>query len=151
LISRPTQRNFPFLRRAARHRHRWAPAATALLLGLAAVAGAQQASRPEVVTSPHGAVEADDGRCSAIGRDALREGGTAVDAAVATALCLGVVSPASSGVGGGAFMLVWLADGKAVVYDSRETAPLAASKVSALQCRIKERVFASDLPLKCTA
>jgi gamma-glutamyltranspeptidase / glutathione hydrolase / leukotriene-C4 hydrolase len=110
-----------------------APAATALLLflSLAAVAGAQQSSRREVVTSLHGAVAADDVRCSAIGRDALREGGTAVDAAVATALCLGVVSPASSGVGGGAFMLVWLADGKAVVYDSRETAPLAASKVSA--------------------
>jgi len=82
------------------------------------------------VTSPHGAVAADDWRCSRIGRDALREGGNAVDAAVASALCLGVVSPASSGVGGGAFMLVRLADGTAVVYDSRETAPLAASKVS---------------------
>jgi gamma-glutamyltranspeptidase/glutathione hydrolase/leukotriene-C4 hydrolase len=53
-----------------------------------------------------------------------------VDAAVASSLCLGVVSPASSGVGGGAFMLVRLADGTAVVYDSRETAPLAATKVS---------------------
>lgn len=83
-----------------------------------------------MVTSPHGAVAADDWRCSRIGRDALREGGSAVDAAVASALCLGVVSPASSGVGGGAFMLVRLADGTAVVYDSRETAPLAASKVS---------------------
>nr|CAB3484731.1 unnamed protein product [Digitaria exilis] len=84
--------------------------------------------RKEAVTSPHGAVAADDWRCSRVGRDALREGGTAVDAAVATALCLGVVSPASSGVGGGAFMLVRLADGTSVVYDSRETAPLAASK-----------------------
>jgi gamma-glutamyltranspeptidase/glutathione hydrolase/leukotriene-C4 hydrolase len=85
------------------------------------------------VTSPHGAVAADDERCSRIGRDALRGGGNAVDAAVASSFCLGVVSPASSGVGGGAFMLVRLADGTAVVYDSRETAPLAATKVSLLQ------------------
>ncbi|CAL5027090.1 unnamed protein product [Urochloa decumbens] len=116
----------------ARRRPQWAAPATAALLLcflLAASASAvAPAGRKEVVTSPHGAVAADDGRCSRIGRDALRQGGTAVDAAVAAALCLGVVSPASSGVGGGAFMLVRLADGTAVVYDSRETAPLAASK-----------------------
>ncbi|CAN6235227.1 unnamed protein product [Urochloa humidicola] len=113
---------------AARRRLQWAPAAAALLLFLLLAAATASAGRKEVVTSPHGAVAADDGRCSRIGRDALRQGGTAVDAAVAAALCLGVVSPASSGVGGGAFMLVRLADGTAVVYDSRETAPLAASK-----------------------
>ncbi|WVZ85927.1 hypothetical protein U9M48_032784 [Paspalum notatum var. saurae] len=110
----------------------WAASTTALLLFLlllaAEGAAAAAAGRREVVTSPHGAVAADDGRCSRIGRDALRAGGGAVDAAVAAALCLGVVSPASSGVGGGAFMLVRLADGASVVYDSRETAPLAASK-----------------------
>lgn len=126
-----------------------------LLLLFVAAAAAQQGRR-ESVTTPHGAVAADDGRCSAIGRDALREGGTAVDAAVSTALCLGVVSPASSGVGGGAFMLVRLADGTAVAYDSRETAPLAASKVrrplAASGCRLnKSRVFASEFPVKCTA
>ena len=46
--------------------------------------------RREVVTSPNGAVAADDGRCSKAGRDALRDGdgGGAVDAAVAAALCL---------------------------------------------------------------
>ncbi|KAL6652623.1 hypothetical protein ACP70R_011548 [Stipagrostis hirtigluma subsp. patula] len=118
----------------AARRLRCAPATTALvvfLLFLAAGAAAAASSaegRREVVTSQNGAVAADDGRCSTIGRDALSDGGTAVDAAVATALCLGVVSPASSGVGGGAFMLVRLADGTAVAYDSRETAPLAASK-----------------------
>ncbi|KAK3144600.1 hypothetical protein QOZ80_4AG0315200 [Eleusine coracana subsp. coracana] len=112
----------------AGQRQQWAPAAAALFVYLFLAASAAEQGRREVVTSPHGAVAADDGRCSAIGRDALREGGTAVDAAVATALCLGVVSPASSGVGGGAFMLVRLADGTAVAYDSRETAPLAASK-----------------------
>jgi gamma-glutamyltranspeptidase/glutathione hydrolase/leukotriene-C4 hydrolase len=107
-----------------------------LLVFLAAGAPASVAGRREVVTSLHGTVAADDGRCSTIGRDALRRGGNAVDAAVATSLCLGVVSPASSGVGGGAFMLVRLANGTAVVYDSRETAPLAAAKVSNSESRL---------------
>ncbi|KAK1291059.1 Gamma-glutamyltranspeptidase 1 [Acorus calamus] len=86
------------------------------------------ASRRESVTARHGAVAADDGRCSRIGRDILREGGNAVDAAVAAALCLGVVSPASSGVGGGAFMVVRMAGGEARAFDMRETAPSMAAK-----------------------
>ena len=56
-------------------------------------------------------------------------GGHAVDASVAATLCLGVVSPASSGIGGGAFMLVRLANGKAQALDMRETAPMQASQV----------------------
>ncbi|KAJ8504491.1 hypothetical protein OPV22_005377 [Ensete ventricosum] len=96
-----------------------------LLLGLPPRATAQ---RPEVVTARRGAVATDDRRCSRVGRDVLREGGQAVDAAVAAALCLGVVSPASSGIGGGAFMLVRAASGRARAFDSRETAPLAASE-----------------------
>lgn len=86
--------------------------------------------RREVIEARHGAVATDDGRCSRIGMGVLREGGHAVDAAVAAAFCLGVVSPASSGIGGGAFMLVRLASGKPQVYDMRETAPLLASEVN---------------------
>jgi len=41
-----------------------------------------------MVTLPHGAVAVDEGRCSRASRDALRDGGGAVDAAVAAALCL---------------------------------------------------------------
>lgn len=85
--------------------------------------------RRELITARHGVVATDDGRCSRIGRDVLREGGNAVDASVAAALCLGVVSPASSGIGGGAFMLVRLASGKVQALDMRETAPLIASQV----------------------
>lgn len=55
---------------------------------------------------PHGAVAADHPLCSQMGLDILRRNGNAVDAAVAVALCLGVANPASSGLGGGAFMLV---------------------------------------------
>ncbi|KAL2332802.1 hypothetical protein Fmac_014015 [Flemingia macrophylla] len=84
--------------------------------------------RAEVIYARNGAVATDDRRCSRIGLKILREGGHAVDAAVAASLCLGVVSPASSGLGGGAFMLLRLANGFAKAYDMRETAPSHASK-----------------------
>ncbi|KAL4194413.1 hypothetical protein AMTRI_Chr05g68480 [Amborella trichopoda] len=84
---------------------------------------------PEVITVEHGAVAADHDVCSRVGSDILQKGGHAVDAAVATALCLGVVSPASSGIGGGAFMLVRSAAyGDVYCYDMRETAPGAATR-----------------------
>ncbi|KAL5697702.1 hypothetical protein ACHQM5_028820 [Ranunculus cassubicifolius] len=83
------------------------------------------------VESEHGVVAADDGRCSKIGVSTLKEGGHAVDAAVATALCLGVVYPMSSGIGGGGFMVVRSSSSSspaAQAFDLRETAPLAATK-----------------------
>ena len=86
--------------------------------------------RQEVIVARHGAVATDHGSCSRIGSQVLREGGHAVDAAVAAALCLGVVSPASSGIGGGAFMILRLGSGEAQAYDMRETAPLLASEVN---------------------
>jgi len=57
----------------------------------------------------------------------LRQGGSAVDAAIAVQLVLGLVEPQSSGLGGGAFMLVHDAKrNRLVAYDGRETAPAAA-------------------------
>ncbi|XP_061337429.1 glutathione hydrolase 1-like isoform X1 [Gastrolobium bilobum] len=84
--------------------------------------------RHEVIVAHNGAVATDDRRCSKIGIGVLREGGHAVDAAVAASLCLGVVSPASSGLGGGAFMLLRLSNGVAKAFDMRETAPILASE-----------------------
>jgi gamma-glutamyltranspeptidase/glutathione hydrolase len=64
----------------------------------------------------------------------LRQGGSATDAAIATALVLGLVEPQSSGLGGGAFLLHYAAENGAVAaYDGRETAPLAADEGLFLQ------------------
>ncbi|UTF61361.1 gamma-glutamyltransferase [Gilvimarinus sp. DA14] len=58
----------------------------------------------------------------------LREGGNAVDAAVAAALALGVVDGHNSGIGGGCFAIVHWADGTIEALDGREMAPAAASR-----------------------
>ncbi|KAG9458274.1 hypothetical protein H6P81_002782 [Aristolochia fimbriata] len=81
-----------------------------------------------VIEAEGGAVASEDERCSEIGVAALKAGGHAVDAAVATTLCLGVVNPMSSGIGGGGFMVFRSAQtGRTQAYDFRESAPLAAS------------------------
>ncbi len=61
------------------------------------------------------------------GRDMLRQGGNAFDAAAAIALSLGVVEPGSSGIGGGGFFLLYLAkQNRFVMIDARECAPQLA-------------------------
>ncbi|XP_030448354.2 glutathione hydrolase 3 [Syzygium oleosum] len=98
-------------------------------LGAGSKYGGSILSNAIVVESEKGVVAADDGRCSEIGASMLRKGGHAVDAAAATALCVGVVNPMASGIGGGAFMIVQSSStSKTEAYDMRETAPLAASQ-----------------------
>ncbi|KAL9339178.1 hypothetical protein Peur_068193 [Populus x canadensis] len=88
-----------------------------------------EVNNAEIVESEQGVVAADDARCSEIGASVLRQGGHAVDAAVSTALCVGVVNPVGSGIGGGAFMIVRSSStSKTQAYDMRETAPGAASQ-----------------------
>lgn len=61
---------------------------------------------------------------SEAGYEVLKQGGSAVDAAVAIQMVLTLVEPQSSGIGGGAFMLHWDAEaGELTTYDGRETAP----------------------------
>lgn len=61
--------------------------------------------------------------------DILQAGGSAVDAAIAAQLVLGLVEPQSSGIGGGAFMLHWNAEDKKIsAYDGRERAPALATE-----------------------
>ena len=91
-----------------------------LLLTAALPAGAEQAHKAMVVSESALASEA--------GLAILKQGGNAIDAATATALAVGVTNPASCGIGGGGFMLIYIAkEGKFYALDYRETAPHAAS------------------------
>jgi gamma-glutamyltranspeptidase/glutathione hydrolase len=85
-------------------------------------------SRAEVATGEHGVVASVNEIASQAGINAMKHGGNAVDAAVATALTLGVVDGYNSGIGGGCFMLIRLQDGKFLAIDGREMAPAAATR-----------------------
>ncbi|KAM6119904.1 glutathione hydrolase 5 proenzyme [Phoenicopterus ruber ruber] len=72
----------------------------------------------------HGAVAADTETCSVIGRDILKSGGTAVDAAIAGLICTSVMNPQSSGLGGGVVFTIYNAStGTVEVINARETVP----------------------------
>ena len=97
---------------------------------LAAAAKAQPAPAPRPVQSgfaAHAMIAAANPLAVEAGLAVLRQGGSAVDAAVAVQAVLGLVEPQSSGLGGGAFMLYYDARTRHVTaYDGRETAPMGA-------------------------
>ncbi|XP_063769107.1 glutathione hydrolase 1 proenzyme [Pseudophryne corroboree] len=75
------------------------------------------------------AVATDAGICSEIGRDVLKEGGSAVDAVIASLFCDGLLSAHSMGIGGGVILTIYDAKtGKTEVINARETAPLNATE-----------------------
>ncbi|MGK0358228.1 MAG: gamma-glutamyltranspeptidase/glutathione hydrolase [Bradymonadia bacterium] len=80
------------------------------------------------VRGAKGMVSADNALAAAVGARILSKGGDAADAAVATALMLGVVQPFASGIGGGGFALVHRTDGAPYALDFREVAPAKANK-----------------------
>lgn len=108
----------------------------ALQLSLAPVAAlaesiplAMPTPRPAATSTPaKGMVAAANPLAVEAGLRVLRDGGSAVDAAVAIQAVLSLVEPQSSGLGGGAFLMLYDAKtGKVTAYDGRETAPSGAT------------------------
>ncbi|TXT27523.1 MAG: gamma-glutamyltranspeptidase [Planctomycetota bacterium] len=98
------------------------------LLAAVALVIAGLNGRAEEAVYQHGAVAADHAQASEVGVEILKRGGNVVDAAAAVGFALSVLRPASSGIGGGGFMLIWDAkEQRCIVLDYRERAPLQAT------------------------
>ncbi|MDE2350576.1 MAG: gamma-glutamyltransferase [Alphaproteobacteria bacterium] len=93
--------------------------------GSTAARAALAAAKP--VTAPHAMVVSAQHLATEVGVNILKQGGNAVDAAVAVGYALAVVHPCCGNIGGGGFMVIHLATGKNVFLDFREKAPLAAT------------------------
>jgi gamma-glutamyltranspeptidase/glutathione hydrolase len=100
---------------------------TTILIVLLAVSLPCAAARGPV-RAQHAVVATVSEIASRIGVEVMKRGGNAVDAAVAVALALAVTWPEAGNLGGGGFMLIRRADGRAEVIDYRERAPLAATR-----------------------
>lgn len=99
------------------------------------------------VARAQGVVTSADPRASEAGRDILRQGGSATDAALAMMLALAVVEPQSSGIGGGGFFVHHDATSGAVAtIDGRETAPAAARADRFLDLKGVPLPFAQAFP-----
>ena len=102
------------------------PASSSLTAPAPEVSSGYRANLVSVRATRHMAA-AEDARAAEAGRAILRQGGSAVDAAIAMQAVLSLVEPQASGIGGGAFLMVW--DGERVTsYDGRETAPAGATE-----------------------
>jgi len=82
----------------------------------------------EFQRAANGMVSSRSDIASEVGKDILEQGGNAVDAAVAVGFALAVAYPSAGNIGGGGFMVLRTAEGQVYTQDSREKAPLAASR-----------------------
>ena len=87
-----------------------------------------RAAAPPPVEAEHGMVVTAQHLATDVGVQVLKNGGNAVDAAVAVGYTLAVVYPTAGNIGGGGFMTIRMRDGKTDFLDFRERAPLAAKK-----------------------
>ncbi len=79
-------------------------------------------------SAPHAMIASNSALASQAGVDILKQGGNAVDAAVATGFAMAVTYPQAGNIGGGGFMVIRMADGRSAAMDYREVAPLAATR-----------------------
>ncbi|KAI8078826.1 gamma-glutamyltransferase [Halteromyces radiatus] len=82
----------------------------------------------QLIKGTHGAVAVETEECSNVGVEILRRGGNAVDSALASTLCIGVMNNFATGIGGGGFMLIRSPNGTFEFIDFRETAPQASTQ-----------------------
>lgn len=87
-----------------------------------------QFSVQKKIICENGAVVSAHPLASKVGVEILKQGGNAIDAAIATQLALAVVYPNAGNIGGGGFMVARLSNGKLLALDYRETAPLHADR-----------------------
>lgn len=100
---------------------------TRAILALALVTAWPVAARDPATTAKTHMVAAANPMAVEAGLDILRKGGSAIDAAIAVQMVLGVVEPQASGIGGGGFLLHYESRSRRVTaWDGRETAPAAA-------------------------
>ena len=116
----------------------WIPQLTLLLTLSATALPAQQtglfpeswkyAGKARVAEAEHAMVASGSPIASDVGRDIMKQGGNAVDAAVAVGFALAVVHSQAGNIGGGGFMVMRMKDGKSYALDYRETAPAKATR-----------------------
>ena len=131
------------------------PALAAALVALPSLVSAAPAPatpvQEPVATGTGGAVASMDTDASQAGISALKQGGNAIDAAVATASALGVTIPFVAGPGGGGFMVIYLAKTHQVVtIDGRENCPAACTPTMFTDPKTGQPLgydYASDQPL----
>src|SRR5215211_7775101 len=87
----------------------------------------QYAANKKIVCQK-GAVVSAHPLASKVGLEIMKQGGNAIDAAIATQLALAVVYPAAGNLGGGGFMVARLSNGETLALDYREMAPASAER-----------------------
>ena len=111
-----------------------------------ALASASVARAADIIAKHH-VIAAANPYAAEAGRQMMREGGSAVDAAIAAQLVLTLVEPESSGIGGGDFMMVYdPKSGKVSSFDGRETAPASATPGMFLDATGKPRAHFDAIP-----